>query len=411
MPIPIPDKFIISWDLRIFNFPPTDATDISLITQATGASDFIQLLWETGILTSDSLLKVFGGGMAGVSAAISAAKAGIPVILHETEEKLFAKQANCKTRWLDPTEYSWPQDSWDRGTCEIGPFQWRGGLAHKVAENWSAQFHEIVRDGELSLKCLFNFPRLTYEGFLNYVESDSKQNIVYLLALGFMEHNRVADFASIPYWSSDPFTHISCGCPQNKPRVLISGGANGGLQESIRMLTRRSAGAVLERLDSSLNHLQSWKELLHTFKNASGPQPDFDRALQNAETFIESASDLDLQIFQELLRPLEELTHLHLVHKSDSFSSCFPLNRLLITLFHKYCRKQGLSFFVIPNRETVGIVSEDTMIHSCQTEAPQECLCKPHKVTFQTPSGTKENDATYDIILIRHGLKFITLTV
>ena len=55
-------------------------------------------------------LIVVGAGVGGVTTAIEAAKFQIPTVILEREVEPFSRQAECTTRFIDPTQYDWPVD-------------------------------------------------------------------------------------------------------------------------------------------------------------------------------------------------------------------------------------------------------------------------------------------------------------
>jgi hypothetical protein len=64
-------------------------------------------------------LLVIGAGAAGATAAIEAARRGVPTFLVERADNAFLRQVNTSTRVLDPTQYDWPVDHYN-----IGHFPW-----------------------------------------------------------------------------------------------------------------------------------------------------------------------------------------------------------------------------------------------------------------------------------------------
>src|SRR5690242_3041515 len=62
-----------------------------------------------------SPLLVVGAGACGATAALHAAEEGVPTLLVDRKDQAFSLQRNCKSRWIDPTQYDWPLDHWNQG--------------------------------------------------------------------------------------------------------------------------------------------------------------------------------------------------------------------------------------------------------------------------------------------------------
>src|SRR5437879_3176765 len=57
-------------------------------------------------------LLVIGAGAGGATAALVASMSGVPTLLVDSAPRPFSVQASCSTRYVDPTQYDWPVDTW-----------------------------------------------------------------------------------------------------------------------------------------------------------------------------------------------------------------------------------------------------------------------------------------------------------
>ena len=86
---------------------------------------------------------VIGGGACGLTAAVALARQHqeLRIDVVETRDIPFYIQANCESRWIDPTQYDWPMAHWDRGR-----HQWDGAFLRDIPFPWFAdRSHRIVR--------------------------------------------------------------------------------------------------------------------------------------------------------------------------------------------------------------------------------------------------------------------------
>jgi hypothetical protein len=106
----------------------------------------IQRAFENRLINKKDPILVVGAGAGGASASIRAAELGATVYLVDLAPGPFLVQARARTRWLDPTQYDWPAEHWDRGyypwdpTVRL-PLLYPALRADQLAAGWTSALH------------------------------------------------------------------------------------------------------------------------------------------------------------------------------------------------------------------------------------------------------------------------------
>src|SRR5579883_2876739 len=134
---------------------------ISIRDQMLRARTFVHRAFEEGLLEHGSRLLIIGGGAAGATAAICGAELEIHTILIERTGNLFGRQAKCRTRWVDPTQYDWPATHWKKGkyhwcSPEV-PLSWYANFAYLIADRWKRRFKTYINKSTKSERKLSDF--------------------------------------------------------------------------------------------------------------------------------------------------------------------------------------------------------------------------------------------------------------
>ena len=377
-------------------------TPVSIRDQMIRAKMFADRAVERGIISPSRDLLVVGGGAAGVTAAIRAAQLGIKTTLVEASHHCFGRQKGCTTRWVDPAQYDWPADHWDRGMYPWAPppmpLPWGAQISSVIAAVWEREF----RRAQARFRNLKFLPRTTVISIayntrsndLAVMLSGSVRPASYgaaLICVGFgMEKASLGTYSSFQYWDSDPLESRGLGQPRNIQCVLIAGGGDGALQDFLRVTTgmqsarklfeslpadaREPIAAAIHSAEDQAQRAGIWCERQHehaVFKRLHRVYLDqVPKLLSDAR--VETALDAALSHSKGL-----EIT---LAYPCDHFSRCYGLNRLLVLLILEYADRKGLA---IRELASTGLdsVTRKNYGHRCANSAAA-CHGEKHEVRF-----------------------------
>ncbi len=138
------DPFLLAHAIRPFFFEIGGRlSPVSIRDQMIRGRMLVDRAVEAGLINQTSRpLLVIGAGAGGATAAIRAAQLGITTTLIEIAPTPFLRQAGCRSRRVDPTQYDWPVDHWRENrkvssvtgkghTCANSPGSCHG-LEHEV---------------------------------------------------------------------------------------------------------------------------------------------------------------------------------------------------------------------------------------------------------------------------------------
>jgi hypothetical protein len=219
----------------------------------------------------------------------------------------------------------------------------------------------------------------------------------------------------------------------SKPRVLIIGGGDGGLQDFLRAITgiysadRIYRGlpfkvqSVLEQgmlvrdvVEKRIYSAEDQAQRSYIWNSERHHDHYVSRRVHKSHDEIIDILFYDKRLWSEISRALfpmilfsADRDNIRLVHKCNHFRKGYGLNRFLVLLINRYLNQHGI-FPLLSNREVTQIVG---VKHTCGD--PTVCHGKEHIVSFKeskcgTPDDDQENldsleDETYNIIVIRSG--------
>lgn len=420
----------------------TDLKPGSIRDQIIRGTLLVRRAFEQGVINQNGRpLLVIGAGAAGVTAAVTAARLQVPTRLIDKKPHAFALQRGCATRFIEPTVYDWPAAHWQKARYPWIPrepkpaLSLRRAIAQRVVEDvWDVALAQERADLAAFLDVRYgtritNFPPPMRMGRFR-VTFDTCPGAFYgmiVLAKGFgAEQDRLGDgswFRSYRFWDTDTLSAVAA----SRDRVLISGGGDGGLQDFLRLVLRRS-----DRLPAVIGRLPAAPETLavcHSVsehRNASSVwclQDEHDHEIERFmhESYRDHIEELwdhartrtQIEgVMAEILRdPLPDVT---LVHWCDHFSRSYPINRFLVLLIDKYVREQTRSGtrLVREDRE-VGAIA---CLHAHREKPDKDdCYRSPHRVNFRpvlcalapgnAPLPADLGEQEYDVILLRHGAR------
>lgn len=412
-------------------------------------------------------LLVVGAGAAGATVAMAAAALHVPTLLVDEGAAPFRLQAGCRTRLLDPAHYDWSVAHWGRQTYPWPhgpvplrtPLPWRRDFSNRVAAGWTIKFNLAVRRFPW-LRVMFmtrprpqkahpwgwtfqltpaggspmtaNFGMVVWTvGFgneMSYVRPSAICNHAFDPAKG-----QRFPFFGFPFWSTDPYTHPTYRLPpETKPRIVISGAGDGGLQDFLRILVQPSFQAAGE-LIGAIGSLPAWLpcHLLSFDERAQRAFHWGDRAMTGWNGYdhmvLQTIHDEHRRLAQVLVQDsavrqdIDKILRsdvpeeLHLIHDCTHFPNVYPLNRFLVLLIAEYLGRPGL---LMPRRRVLEVNSHDISRHLCSgshiachgEEHDVHMMNAPHCLLPFDPHATVVETINANAVIIRHGIDVHTLT-
>jgi hypothetical protein len=387
---------------------------------------------------------VIGGGACGLTAAVALASQPqqFRIDVVEVRDIPFYAQANCATRWIDPTQYDWPMDHWSRGRHQWDtslvrdiPFPWFADRSERIVQNqWIPRLnqHRQRLRGQINFLGgtraeLQTLTRLRRRGRpvgplqLRLRNLRTRRLLGYrtysaiVVAAGFgAEHCTLddsPDFAGLSFWSTDPFESVACGLGSNQQQgtVLISGSGDGALQDFLRIVTRQpSVREIYQRLGlGAINFdraaiLSAELRTERALNWGLGPSfaGPFIRDLHRVHEGQVNAI-LSNALRQQVLalaagRPAKTI----LVSRHDVFSCTYALNRFLTLLIVGAIRDGTVE--VRSNCE----VDQITPLHPpAGPMTPEACVGYPWRVALRAPdSHASRGTVDANVVVLRHGL-------
>lgn len=400
-------------------------------------------------------LLVIGGGVAGATVAMSAAACEITTYLVERESEFFTRQASAFTRWISPVAYDWPLDHWKEKSFpeharENIPLFWEEGIAAGVVGEWRA----LLKTSQLgSASRLVLRPGARVVAGPTLVDNDGDRYLYARIAPGQEgdpnefamavfcrghedEGNRIRDdknkvwFTGYRFWETDKLENDDLGMPVGTiPRVLISGGGDGGLQDLIRIMVprtpikeifRRVVEADVPGWDAILRKVHAAEDQAQRAYSWGSKGPRDHAILSHLHSAYEDivdqiASDGELMRKIWIDSKLLVRTNLSLtfIHRCNHFGRCYALNRFIGLLLIKHLEMQSTQFRY---RQSLALaeIAPGSGDHRCGTTA-DEChgqnhavklmpsVCRPHIPLPEAEVQATEGSGNYNGIVVRHG--------
>ena len=388
--------------------------------------------YQQGIIDAGRSLLVVGAGPSGLTAAIRAAELGVKVVVIEKRAGQAFLLGACSSRDVEPTLYDWPVDHWARdlfgrpgARMELW---WRANRADVIALDWQRRLTGILTrhplidirfDTVLRLPTGGSPPAVGPAGLLqaDLVKASSGATTPAsfggcVSCVGFgRERTQVGAYDGFQFWDTDDFQKPDCGL-NFQPRVIISGGGDGALQDFTRVMTLRSSKAafaeILRALGSSPwlisnlhSDIQSAEDVAARALSWNG-RPEHDAPIirrleiahQKVIDRLQRSSAWPAVEWAVLAMLRRRPQNVHLVHRGPFFSSCYPLNRFLTLIILRVLNGVPVR---IPQTEMVDVRGFG---HACTSAAG--CHGQSHEVELRRNGAVWTN--TYDVVIIRHGI-------
>src|SRR5713101_696522 len=231
------------------------ARHVTLYSQQVRALNLIFALHRAGEIGPGTKIGVIGGGAAGLTAAVAAARCGAKVRIWDKLQGPMELQQNNRQRWIHPFIYDWPylDEFADRPDVTVPPF--KGDTANLPLLNWTADYaanvaQEIGSQWEYfrsfyNIKSRWNVEdlhvRRSASGVSTIVwgqkEHEQTDKVkVLILAIGFGLESKGEDCDS--YWTEDNLD-ATFRKPESRIRYLVSGAGDGAFTDLMRLCIRR----------------------------------------------------------------------------------------------------------------------------------------------------------------------------
>ncbi|HEV3439911.1 MAG TPA: FAD-dependent oxidoreductase, partial [Gemmata sp.] len=217
---------------------------ITLYSQQVRALNLMFALKEAGHLKCDTRVAVVGGGAAGLTAAVAAARLGAKVTLLEKLGDPMSMQLKSTKRYIHPHNYNWPAIIPAGDFAKLPVLDWKADYADEVATHlgreWEkeralyktrlrpvlgAQYVQIVRGTENGQKVI----EVTWKTDNG---ADGWPFDIIVLAIGFGLEPRGGSHS--PYWDDDSLDKVD----DRIKECLVSGCGDGGLTDLMRLCIR-----------------------------------------------------------------------------------------------------------------------------------------------------------------------------
>jgi hypothetical protein len=413
---------------RFFLLTAKGFSPISIRDQMVRAQWLVERAWTTGALSKGAKVLVVGAGAAGATAAITAGQHRLDTTLIELTAHSFGRQAGCPTRWVDPMQYDWPADQWGgrhySGHSAV-PLHWDADWAYRLALRWRATLRYAVTT--LPLQVHF-FAWITNVIPIGSAAAPNELEVhfnrlppirfhVLIWAAGFgKETCTIIDqrhgtghrkYTGPNFWARDSLEKRGCGSLASQPQVVILGGGDGGVQDSLRALTKESsARAIYDKLripDSVAHLIRNAEDRAHRHWIWAGTNGQHDHDLYHAleqEHAVAVAEALLDQGVRDGLRDLlgenpDDWENVRLVYRCDHLICLYGLNRFLALLLDGYLQRFGKKL-LMPG---LTVVDVDT------TAMPYQLDCVGHPVCYDPVNlALSAPSMAADVIVVRYGL-------
>ena len=441
MSLPIADPFLLAHQAgpRFFDLSGK-LIPISIRDQMIRGRLLVDRAVGEKLIGSDSPLLVIGAGACGATAAIRAAELDVPTLLIDRDFDPFRRQENCRTRWIDPTQYDWPSEGWNTGSFNWSgasmPLRWSADRSRDIAVGWTYDLAAAVASMPglltVAMRTRLDWPPAFFNDKVHLLlrsPAGSHRVVVGMVIVavgGGDEETRAFRRGSPPpagayrgfrFWEDEPFEDNQSGIGQDD-HVLISGAGDGRSQDFLRLTTRQpSARAIYDRCgipDSVRLAIFSAEERARSALHWNLGRR-YEHEVNEEVERVHAAQVREALKAQDVLDGLTGLladrpASTKLVHSCTHLACLYGLNRFLTLLILKFMEGQrDRPVERIMRSGVVEAVDNGTTPHACGL--PGDCHGKDHLVTllnyprcYENPQGEREDQPTANVIVIRHGI-------
>jgi hypothetical protein len=215
---------------------------VTIHSQQIRALNLLYALKATGKLDKvASRVAVVGGGIAGMTAAIAAAKLDANVTIFERHPQFLHNLRGCHTRHLHPNIYDWPHEHAMVDATSLPFMNWHANTADQIARDllteWSShvQTHGIITHASAAVMLRAPAPNGTRRITVTSGDIDEPQFDIVILAVGFGVEKSVLLQPLRSYWRDDSLHQPEIEVRTAPTKYLVSGNGDGGLIDVLRL--------------------------------------------------------------------------------------------------------------------------------------------------------------------------------
>jgi hypothetical protein len=245
-----------------------------------------------------------------------------------------------------------------------------------------------------------------------------------LIAVGFGAERVTAppNFRSLAFWETDPYRTPNCGLA-SPPRVIISGGGDGALQDFLRVVTGlpsvgdiAAACPIPSAAEAEVLSAENRAQRAHLWGSSPEGDHDIQRTLHDAHRRAAAQALADAAVRAALAKLLPATPPaVSLVHPCTHFSTGYAFNRFLVLLIDAYYTGLGHPSLLIPCASVTAVTAippNTCLAPGMVAPDPWVCLSHPHTVTLAPASHpgcvaippAPPGPLPADVVIIRHGV-------
>jgi hypothetical protein len=233
---------------------------LSFMSQQMRAMNLVWALGKTGKIEPGMKVGVVGGGIAGLTAAMTLRAQRCHVTVYEKSKAVLHRQRGATHRHAHPSINWWPTESELLPTTSLPFLNWGMGQCNRIVDAMMSQWARLEKESGPSLKVesenvteaiavLGDKNRLTLK---SSNKSVGKGFDVVIVASGFGEENSVEGLQRVSYWQPDDLEDKRNN-PGSIDLFVVSGFGDGGLLDALRIAYDFRSGALSFDLAQLIN--------------------------------------------------------------------------------------------------------------------------------------------------------------
>jgi hypothetical protein len=224
---------------------------LSFMSQQVRAMNLVWALGQKGKIKPGSTVGVVGGGIAGLSAAMTLRALRCHVTVYEKSRALLHRQRAATHRHAHPSINWWPNDSELLPTTSLPFLNWGMGQCDRIVQTMMSQWDRLKDQSgpELVVEQEDVSSAAVVPADQNRLVLKSGHKVVgtgfdlIIIASGFGEEFSVEGLPQVSYWQPDDLENM-CNNPGDIDLFVVSGFGDGGLLDALRIAYDLKSGAL-----------------------------------------------------------------------------------------------------------------------------------------------------------------------